>query len=366
MPGRARLPPPPRDWTAQVGGDPLEAFYLWHGLSANTRQSYGNVPRHFIAFSRLRGWPAPYFPAPAWRVSTFVAYAARAMVQKRGGLATKTLKRLVTALRSWHIDLGLDDSAVTSPRVERVIRGAHRWHGTVTKAQPLPITLPILRRILQHIRSHPSAYGGPVGHLASVAAFTLLFACFMRMGEVTYTAFDGRFDLTCGSLTLPVRVGDVATLTIPASKTDPFRAGVTVVVPTGPANICPVRACRQYLACRPHTAADPLFAVNGAFPRSLLTKALRNALNSVGYSAAQYSGHSFRRGAATWAASIGMTATEIKTLGRWNSECFRLYVDAGPPSHASAGRKLLSSPTSASSLPQDGVPQPGQVWRPSL
>lgn len=41
-------------------------------------------------------------------------------------------------------------------------------------------------------------------------------------------------------------------------------------------------------------------------------------------------GHSFRRGAATWAASIGMSFTEIKTLRRRYSDCSRLYIGAGP------------------------------------
>lgn len=289
------------------------------------------------------------------------------MVQRRGGLANKSLKRLLTALRSYHIDLGLDDSGLISPRVERVIKGAHRYHGTVSKEQPLPITLPNLRKVVQYIRAHPSQFGGTMGHLAVVAAFTLMFACFMRMGEVTYTAFDGRFDLSCASLKLPTLPGEVATLTIPASKTDPFRLGITVVVPTGPHDICPVRAMRRYLACRQHAPADPLFSIPGrGFPRSTLTDALRRALNAIGYAGIRYTGHSFRRGAATWAASIGMTPMEIKTLGRWNSDCFRLYVDAGPPQHEAAGRKLLHAATSSSSLPPSGVPQPGQVWRPSL
>lgn len=129
--------------------------------------------------------------------------------------------------------------------------------------------------MVQYIRTQPGSFGGPAGHLANIAAFTLLFACFMRIGEVAYPAFDSRFDLFCGSLSLPERPGGVATLTISASKTDPFRTVVSVVIPTGPANVCPVRAIRRYLASRRHTPQDPLFTCpSGGFPRLLLTRSL--------------------------------------------------------------------------------------------
>jgi integrase len=339
---------------------------LWHGISASTRRSYGSAPRSFVDFCRLRGLRAPFFPATAERVGPWIAQVADHLVRDTGSLSTKSLKRRITALRSHHTDLGIDTSGITSTRVERVIAGAHRYHGTRRREQPLPITLPILLRMLSHIQRHPSSYGGRVGHLAVMAAFSLMFACFMRMGEATYQAFDPRFDLSRSSVHLPSSLDEVPTITIPASKTDPWRAGVTVVIPVG-GDACPVRLLRLYFAAAPATPSSPLFSFGSRpFSRATLARYLTSALNACGYAGTAYSGHSFRRGAATWASSIGMTPTEIKTLGRWNSDCFRLYVDAGPPTHAAAGRRLLNTPAHQSSLPADGVPQPGQVWRPSL
>ena len=40
----------------------------------------------------------------------------------------------------------------------------------------------------------------------------------------------------------------------------------------------------------------------------------------------KYSGHSFRIGAATTAASVGVEDSLIKTLGRWESSAYLLYV----------------------------------------
>ena len=50
--------------------------------------------------------------------------------------------------------------------------------------------------------------------------------------------------------------------------------------------------------------------------RECLVKRVRQALAPSGLDVAQYSGHSFRIGAATTAASVGIEDSLIKTLGR--------------------------------------------------
>ena len=53
---------------------------------------------------------------------------------------------------------------------------------------------------------------------------------------------------------------------------------------------------------------------------------LKEALIAAGVDASKYSGHSFRIGAATTAAACGIQDTLIKTLGRWESEAYTLYI----------------------------------------
>jgi hypothetical protein len=171
------------------------------------------------------------------------------------------------------------------------------------------------------------------------------------MGEFTYTGFDHRFDLSVSSVRLPVDPGDVATINFPASKTDPFRKGVTVIIPFAPPHIYPVRALTRLIS-RAESRGD---AQNLGLPRCLTRRSPIPVTTPPSTSTIPYAG-----GAAAWAASIGINANDIKTLGRCDSDCFRFYVDARSPTHARAGRTLLNTDASDSSLLLSGLPsRPG-------
>ena len=53
-----------------------------------------------------------------------------------------------------------------------------------------------------------------------------------------------------------------------------------------------------------------------------------------------YSGHSFRSGAATTAATQGISDTTIKMLGRWKSSAYQVYIKTPRKQLASYSRRL--------------------------
>lgn len=346
-----------------MGGDRLAAEYLWFGLSASTRSSYNSVVDGFITFCKRRGVTGRYLPARADVVEAWIADEARRLAVK--GLAKGTLTRRMGALASWHVDMGMDKSGLVNSRVQRVIAGAYRAHGIKAKPQALPITLPVLENLVRRIRSAPNGYGGPRGHVALIALFCLMFGCFLRMGESTWTEFDGRYDLSRRSIT---DSQGVMRIKIPVSKTDPFRQGTTLVVPSGQgASLCPRTELRAWLALLPSAdPSAPLFEINGSFGRPMVIRYLTKALSDCGYVSSAFTGHSFRRGAATWASSIGMASSDIQTLGRWASDCYKLYIDIGHTKVSEMGVSLMSTPAARSSLPANGLPAPGDVWQPAL
>ncbi len=76
------------------------------------------------------------------------------------------------------------------------------------------------------------------------------------------------------------------------------------------------------------THTGPLFMFWDGKPltRQRLVLRLWQALQSVGINHSRYSGHSFRIGAATTAASVRMEDSAIRMLGRWKSAVYLSYI----------------------------------------
>ena len=113
---------------------------------------------------------------------------------------------------------------------------------------------------------------------------------------------------------------------IKCSKTDPFRAGCDIYVGRGVDSVCPIVALGSYLSRRGSTPG-PLFLFSNSRPltRQQLSSSVQAILHAAGYSGS-YSGHSFRIGAATTAAARGVPDHLIKTLGRWSSDAYQVYI----------------------------------------
>jgi len=119
----------------------------------------------------------------------------------------------------------------------------------------------------------------------------------------------------------------VVQVRIKTSKTDPFRKGVIAYLSRTNNNLCPVGAVAAYLAVRGRSAG-PFFKLSSGLPlsREVLVSRLRAALCPSGLEVGKYSSHSFRIRAATTAAAVGIEDSLIKTLGRWKSAAYLLYV----------------------------------------
>lgn len=68
------------------------------------------------------------------------------------------------------------------------------------------------------------------------------------------------------------------------------------------------------------------FAPQQFIKYSSFTSSLKQLLKKAGYNPDLYSGHSFRRGGATFLHSCGGTALMIQASGDWSSQCFTRYL----------------------------------------
>ena len=91
--------------------------------------------------------------------------------------------------------------------------------------------------------------------------------------------------------------------------------------------ICPVRAVKTFLSFQ-GTSTGPLFQYLSGSPLTKveLTCETRQRLSMSGLQPSQYARHSYRIGAATSSASVGLPPWLIKTLGWWSSDCYERYI----------------------------------------
>lgn len=122
------------------------------------------------------------------------------------------------------------------------------------------------------------------------------------------------------------------TLAIRGTKT--AKAGVSqfVLLNAQPNVLCPVRAVKRRLLSM-KSPCDALFA-HGDNKRVNLTRSRVVTLCTkvwVGQGWLGLSGHSFRVGGASLRAALGVSHEDITQLGRWTSDCYKLYLRVYSP-----------------------------------
>ena len=89
----------------------------------------------------------------------------------------------------------------------------------------------------------------------------------------------------------------------------------------------------------------PLFSFSHSdfHSRYTLVKLLDLCVQHAGLSAADYSWHSFRRGAAVFAFELGLTDSAVMLLGDWSSEAFKNYLEFAFIRKAAIAKKIARS-----------------------
>ena len=260
------------------------------------------------------------------------------------GLKAGTVKSYLAATRYAQVALGLGNPHMEDmARLEYVVRGVKRLASAPTRTR-LPITLTLLAQLRCSWLTSRS------GRDASMlwAAATMCFFGFLRAGEVVVpsdSAFDPSIHLTVKDISVDSHSSpSYIAVNIKASKTDPFRRGVTIYLGRTHNQICPVAATLRYMV-EIGLAEGPLFVFeNGRLlTRERFVAAVRESPASAGVDTAKYSGHSFRIGAATTAAERGIQDSLIRTMGRWESSAYLLYIRTPRDAICSVAKTLLGN-----------------------
>ena len=247
------------------------------------------------------------------------------------GLQHSSIKGYLSAVRRMQIVYGLGDPFVASwPILDCALKGIKLRQAKKAATRPQP-RLPVTPAVLRLLRQCWEAEKHNPDYIMLWAACCMCFFGFLRSGEVTVPSlreYDPESHLSEGDVTLDkLSVPTLVQVRIKASKTDPFRKGVVIYLGRTGNDLCPVGAIAAYLAVRGrHPGPFFKFVTGAPLSRVALVRSMRAALRPSGVDVSKYSGHSFRIGAATTAASVGIEDSLIKTLGRWESAAYLLYV----------------------------------------
>ncbi|KAF1980634.1 hypothetical protein K402DRAFT_344006, partial [Aulographum hederae CBS 113979] len=272
-----------------------------NGLQKTVLQGEANTPlpiRSWESFCALHGkrpYPAQIYDLGEWIAQRAFGNSQPGMSRVKG----ETLRAYVAAIRSAHVDRNHSIAVFESPLINRLVAGAVNISPS-RRREKMPVTRDILEKVV-------TLRGSQIEATAD-AAFTLAFAGFLRMGEITYTKaeVENRTEFHSAKATR----GDVVigqeglTLRLKASKTDRQRHGVHIAIARTGGLVCPVSAMEKLLSLDLQPPNAPLFNLNG------------NPFTP----AAAHSGCSYQ---------------QLQQLGRWNSEAFHAYIrHALPDRHA--------------------------------
>ena len=133
-------------------------------------------------------------------------------------------------------------------------------------------------------------------------------------------------------------------ITLRSSKTDPFRAGQSLLIARADSSLCTVTAMQHYFQfVSPPPGPLFIFRSGRLLTRSAVTSLLRDAARHAGLPFHSLKGHSFRIGAASSAAAAGLPDWLIKVMGRWSSDCYQLYIRTPKQVLLSAAPRMASS-----------------------
>ena len=197
--------------------------------------------------------------------------------------------------------------------VQKALSGARKLNPS--SDMRLPITVPILEILISRTNYVTQSY---YESLLLKAIMSLAFYALLRPGEFTVSANT----LLMNSLQLFQDHLEITFFRFKHCEGPP----VTISIKKQPGPSCPVKLMKAYVALRGRKHG-PIFCYptrEGISYQQFNTwyRSLLLLCNISG----KYNGHSFRIGAATLAASRGMTATMIQNMGRWRSTAYSRYI----------------------------------------
>ena len=294
------------------------ARYQAQALAQNTTVTYRTAVMAFLRFCIFFGFT--FLPPTDVTLARFVAFQSATC-------SFRSMKVYLFGIREWVLRMG-HDFASWSMRypVYRAMMGLKRIMGDAAR-QKMAVT-PELLLAIYHVLDFSNE-----NDVWLWAAMLVAFYGMFRKDNVTVgkaSAFNPRANLCRGDLRW---YRGQLWICVKHSKVIQFnqRKHWVPLLPVPNSPLCPLRAVQRAFRFAPHAERDSpafMFVIGGRrgpMTHTMFVKAFKAACARAGVDATLYSGHSFRRGGATFAFRLGADHSLIKMIGDWRSDAYLLY-----------------------------------------
>ena len=262
-----------------------------------------------------------YFKLPTWPTSVDTLVCFLEFMARTSGYSH--LKHLLSSVKFLHEALD-EPFPINSFMLDMTMQGLKRRLAKVP-FQVLPITPAIMKRMFSHLNM------SLLQDRALWCSYLLSFYGLLRKSSTVPKSADYNVNKVLVRRNILVdTANNMVYLYLGHGKTNNFcTRDVVIPIPgnSDPA-LDPVRHLQALFGSVSVTQDAPAFSfASGQFINySSFTSRLKILLKKAGLDPALYSGHSFRRGGATFLHQCGGTALMIQASGDWSSQCFTRYI----------------------------------------
>eukprot|EP00775_Hariotina_reticulata_P005934 gene5934-biopygen7741 len=290
-------------------------------LAASTRKKYDQFELYWVRFLLVFGLLS-FVVAPTEQVlCLYVAFLARSV--SFGGV-----KNYMQGLQRFLLDRGWDGHFSKFWGLQQALSGLRRLAKPVTRK--LPVTPYVLLAVLRCLDLSSS------WEVMVFTAMLVAFGAFLRKANVC--AASRSLSHVHRSLLRSDVVVDLQQyclyVTLRFMKNAQFQEAVHTVVVAGRKGhpLDPVYWWCEYVSRVPAPPGAAAFGslVDGIYVplvHSEFVSWVKRLVSRAGFDSRQYSGHSFRRGAASFSFLVGLPEFLIKELGAWRSQVYQVYLD---------------------------------------
>ena len=265
-------------------------------------------------------------PMNTGKVIIFVSW----LLQERG-IKSSSVESYLSGLKTLHRTEGHNPPEIRPDLVKSILAGAKNYDNIQDRIRPkskrLPMSMSALR-VLKNELNNQDMTKSDIRMMWAVSC--LAFFGSFRMGEILAEA-PNSYDKVFTCLAKDVDLKD-NTIRVRVKNPKEDRAGRDLIIDVfkNDGDCCPVKALGKWWMSEPPRENDkPCFRfADGANLskrcfNNILTKCLaKHVPTGTGF----YSGHSFRAGIPSMLGEMGYSDDDIRTVGRWSSNSYELYV----------------------------------------